>query len=376
VPVALFDENVTVVPAPRRPRSRGAQIGVWSLIVALVLLLVMSFLPTAYVVEQPGPVFDTLGTVTGTDGEEVPLIAVDGAQTYPTTGSLDLLTVQVVGNRQRTPTWFELAGAWLDPSRAILPIDAVFPAGQTTQQREQESAAMMTDSQEEATTAALTQLGYEVPRELTVQTVDDTSAAAGLLQPGDVVLTADGTPIPSVNQLRAIVAAGEGQPVVLGIERDGQSLDVAVTPRQATSNGATAWLLGVTLKIAYRYPIDVTIQLDNVGGPSAGMMFALGIIDTLTPDDLTGGHRIAGTGTISADGVVGPIGGIRQKLYGASGAGAEYFLAPDSNCDEVVGHVPDGIRVFSVQTLDDALVVLDAIRTGGDLDALPTCTAG
>ncbi|MBN9170726.1 MAG: ATP-dependent serine peptidase containing a PDZ domain protein, partial [Microbacterium sp.] len=122
-------------------------------------------------------------------------------------------------------------------------------------------------------------------------------------------------------------------------------------------------------------PIDVTIQLNNVGGPSAGMMFALGIMDTLTPGQLNGGKSIAGTGTITADGTVGPIGGIRQKLYGAKEAGASYFLAPDSNCDEVVGHVPSGLRVFAVKKLDDSLAVLDALRSGGDLDALPTCTA-
>jgi Lon-like protease len=104
-------------------------------------------------------------------------------------------------------------------------------------------------------------------------------------------------------------------------------------------------------------------------------MFALGIIDMLTPDALTGGAHIAGTGTIDAAGRVGPIGGIRQKLYGAREAGAEYFLAPQDNCNEVVGHVPDGIRVFAVAQLEDSLAVLDAIRTDGDLDALPTCEA-
>ena len=106
------------------------------------------------------------------------------------------------------------------------------------------------------------------------------------------------------------------------------------------------------------------------------MMFALGIIDTLTPGSLNGGEKVAGTGTISADGTVGPIGGIRQKLWGAKDAGADWFLAPESNCDEVVGHVPDGLRVFAVEDLDDSLAVLDAIRDGGDLDALPTCDAG
>ncbi|MEN2740021.1 S16 family serine protease [Microbacterium sp. X-17] len=372
--MTLFDEDVAVVPAPRPPVSRRTRIGLWSLTIALVSLLVMSFLPTAYVIEQPGPVYDTLGTVTNNAGDQVPLIEVNGAPTYPTTGSLDLLTVQVVGNRERTPSWFELAGAWLDPSRAIVPIDAIFPAGQSSEQRQQESTAMMVDSQEEAKAAALSQLGYQIPQSLAVQSVSSTGAAAGILQAGDDILAANGTPVSTADQLRAAIAAGQGAPLDLTITRGGQTQHVTITPTAATQpDGTTTWLVGITLGIDYKFPIDVTIQLDNVGGPSAGMMFALGIIDTLTPGELTGGHRIAGTGTITADGTVGPIGGIRQKLYGAKGAGAEYFLAPASNCNEVTGHVPSGLRVFSVSTLADSLTALDAIRTGGNLDALPTC---
>jgi PDZ domain-containing protein len=105
------------------------------------------------------------------------------------------------------------------------------------------------------------------------------------------------------------------------------------------------------------------------------MMFALGIIDKLSDGQLNGGQKVAGTGTISADGTVGPIGGIRQKLFGARDAGADWFLAPASNCDEVTGHVPDGIRVFAVSTLDDSLTALKAISSGTGLDALPTCDA-
>src|SRR5690606_12624406 len=125
----------------------------------------------------------------------------------------------------------------------------------------------------------------------------------------------------------------------------------------------------------YTFPVDVAIQLDNVGGPSAGMMFALGIIDQLTPGYLGGGEQIAGTGTIDSEGVVGAIGGIRQKLYGARDAGAEYFLAPASNCDMVTGHVPDGLHVVAVQTLAEALAALDVIAVGGDIQGLASCSS-
>ena len=387
--MALFDENVTLVPAGRasasrfsrakppgtRPRSRATTAGVIALAVALVVLLVITFLPTSYVIQRPGPVYNTLGSAASADGTQVPLISVEGAESYPTEGALDLLTVQVVGNRERTPSWFELAVAWFDPSRAVLPIDSVFPQDQTTEQRNEESAAMMVDSQKEATAAALTELGYDVQTRLTVYAFVEGSAAEGTLEEGDVILSAEGKPVTDADGLRAIVNENDGAPVDVTIQRGGEVQDVSITPAAAEVDGKTTWLLGITLVNDFEFPIDVTIQLNNVGGPSAGMMFALGIIDTLTPGELNGGQNVAGTGTIASDGIVGPIGGIRQKLYGAKDAGATWFLAPESNCDEVVGHVPDGLQVFSVATLADSLAVLDAIAEGGDLATLPACTA-
>ncbi|WP_347975921.1 S16 family serine protease [Microbacterium sp. ProA8] len=375
--MALFDENTTIEPAPRPRMSRRTLAGVWALAVAMIVLLIITFLPTSYVIQQPGPVYNTLGSAENADGEEVPLISVEGAQTYPTEGSLDLLTVQVQGNRERTPSWFELAMAWFDPSKAVLPIEAIFPAGQTTDDRNAESAQMMVNSQNEATAAALTELDYDVGATLAVHSVLDDAAAAGVLQEGDLILEANGEAVADVSALRSVINEGEGDPVELLIVRDGEQQTVEVTPKEETGeDGETVWLMGVNLTTDYEFPIDVTIQLNNVGGPSAGMMFALGIIDTLTPDELNGGEQVAGTGTITADGEVGPIGGIRQKMWGAVDAGAEWFLAPEANCDEVVGHIPGDLRVFSVEDLDDALAVLDGVREGGDLDALPTCTAG
>ncbi|MFV0319372.1 MAG: PDZ domain-containing protein [Microbacterium sp.] len=372
--MALFDESVQVVPAPRRRMSRSTAVGIWALVIALIVLLVMTFLPTSFVIQRPGPVYNTLGATTAADGSEVPLIAVEGAQTYPTEGALDLLTVETVGNRQRTPSWFELVAAWFDQTRAVLPLDLVFPEGLTTDERNDTNAALMLDSQKEATAAALLELGYEVPGFLVVYGVIDDGASAGILEPGDEIVEAGGRPITDIAQLRSVIQRLDGEPVPLTVERDGIEREVEITPNEvADADGEQSWLIGVTLITDYDFPIDVTIQLNNVGGSSAGMMFALGIIDTLTPGQLNGGQNVAGTGTITADGTVGPIGGIRQKMFGALDAGATAFLAPQSNCDEVVGHVPDGLRVFSVGELDDALAVLDAIADDGALDDLPTC---
>lgn len=334
----------------------------------------MSFLPTGYVLEQPGPVFNTLGEVKNADDEDAPLIAVDDAETYDTSGSLSLTTVQVVGNREHPLSWTELALAWFRPSQAILPIDSVFPEGETSEQRDQANAVMMEDSQSKASAAALIALGYDVPADISVVALVDDSPAEGILSEGDRILAAEGETITDVTQLRDIIGAQNGDPVSLTIERDGETSDVEVTPQKATLDGEDSWAIGVSLMSGYDLPVDISIQLNNVGGPSAGMMFALGIIDTLTPGEMTGGAAIAGTGTIEADGTVGPIGGIRQKLYGARDAGNDYFLAPASNCDEVVGHVPDGLQVISTSTLEESIAAVEAIAQG-EAENLPTCAA-
>ena len=373
--MSLFVDD-TPAPAPRRRLSGRASVGVWALAVALVALLVLTFLPTAYVIQRQGPVVNTLGSAENAEGEDVPLISISGAETYPADGSLDLTTVQVIGNREQTPSWFELAMAWFDPAKAVLPIEQIYPEGTTTEQRNEESAALMVDSQKEATAAALTELGYDVRPHVSVYGFSRDSAAAGILQEDDRIVSADGTAIETTQQLRDVINAGEGDPVTLVVRRAGEDVTETVTPTRTEDDGKTVWLIGVTTSHDYDFPIDVTIQLDRIGGPSAGQMFALGIIDTLTPGELTGGEHIAGTGTIDAAGAIGPIGGIRQKLYGAEDAGADYFFAPEENCDEVVGHIPGDLRVVSVATLEDSLDALEAIRSGEGVDELPRCTAG
>jgi len=371
--VTLFEGSE---PIRSRGLPRRTLAGLWAMVIAVVALVVLTFLPTAYVIQRPGPVYDTIGTAESADGAEMPLIEVSGAETYQTDGTLDLTTVQVVGNRERTPSWFELALAWLDPSRAVVPIDAVFPEGVTSEQREEQNAVMMVDSQAEATAAALSQLGYDVGASVEVADIAGEDApAAGVLEPGDRILTADGRSVADAAALRAIIQEGKGAPVAIVYERDGERATARITPEEVSAEGETSWLIGVTLTTDFDFPFDVKIQLDNVGGPSAGMMFALGIVDVLTPGPLNGGEEVAGTGTITADGTVGPIGGIRQKLYGARDAGADWFLAPAGNCNEVVGHVPDGLEVFAVETLDDALGALDGIASG-DTAELPTCDVG
>ena len=367
-------------PEDARPRaSRRVRTGWTVLLIALVLGLVMSFLPAPYVIEQPGPVYNTLGSQER-DGEDVPLITIDGAETYPTDGTLDMLTVSVRGTRESRPSWAEVFSSWFDSSKAVLPVDAIYPPSVTTEQRNEQNAALMVNSQQEAVAAALTEQGIDFETDVTVAAVDPDGPSAGVLEAGDAILSVNGADATDLDALRAALAEnGTDAPATIVVRHAadpdtgaaGAEETVQITPIISEQTDAPA--IGISVSYGYVFPFDVDIQLDNVGGPSAGMMFALGIIDKLTPGELNGGQNVAGTGTIDAAGEVGPIGGIRQKLVGARDAGASYFLAPSTNCDEVVGHVPDGLTVFAVSTLADSMAALEAVADGGDTSALPSC---
>jgi len=366
--VALFTDTA---PDPE-PARRSSWLG-WSILgFALVGVTVVALIPAPYVIEQPGPVYDTLGDVT-IGGKETPMIQIPDERTYPADGSLDLLTVSIVGNRENLPNWLEIAAAYFDPSKAVVPVDAIYPEGESLEDSNEQGQVDMANSQKEAIAAALTDLGYEFSSTLTVAETSPDAPADGVLEPGDVIVSVNGSTFADVTGLRAAIAEnGIDTPAEIAITRDGEPMTFEITPVLSEEDGTTP-IVGIVVGGDYEFPFDVQIQLENVGGPSAGMMFALGIIDKLTPGDLTGGEVVAGTGTISATGAVGEIGGIRQKLYGARNNGAEWFLAPESNCGDVTGHIPDGLTVFAVETLDDALAALDAISSDGDTSELATC---
>ncbi|MCU1544819.1 MAG: hypothetical protein JWM50_2684 [Microbacteriaceae bacterium] len=360
-------------PIDRPRRSRASSIG-WSLIVlAMLATIVVALVPSPYVIEQPGPVFDTLGEVE-VGGESVPLIDIGDAETFPTSGSLNMLTVSISGNRENRLNWFQVATAWFDSSKAVVPLDSVYPAGVTVEQSNEQSRVEMQNSQQEAVAAALTELDYDFTTSLEVANISKGLPAEGELEVGDTILSVNGQTFTDVTGLKSAIAAnGIDQPAAVVVVRDGVEQTLDITPVMSGGGQASVPVLGITVSGDFDFPLDVTIQLEKVGGPSAGQMFALGIIDKLTPGELTGGKEIAGTGTITGDGTVGPIGGIRQKMYGAERAGAEYFLAPAGNCDEVVDHIPDGLTVFAVAKLSDSLAALEAVADGTSTASLPRC---
>ncbi len=359
-------------PAP--PVTRRTVTLTASVLLTGVLAALAFSMPTAYAVRTPGPTEDTLGVQDRGEGEsaqEIPLVEISGAETYDPSGELRLTTVSVYGGPGGDVLAGDVLWGWFARERSVQPVEAIFPEPVTPEEQEQVGAAEMASSQENATVAALTELGHEVPATLTIVGAAPGSGAEGAVREGDIVRSLDGDPVTThQGLLAALDAVTPGDDVVLGVLRDGEPVDVRITTRGGENDRA---VLGIYLDPEYDYPVDVTIQLENIGGPSAGMMFALAIIDKLTAADELGGEVVAGTGTMDVEGNVGPIGGIEQKMYGAVRDGAGWFLAPSGNCDEVVGDVPAGLRVIAVSTLAEARDAIEAVGAG-EGESLPTCS--
>lgn len=332
----------------------------------IVISALMGLIQVPFAVLKPGPITNTLGN--GPGGK--PLISVAGKETYPTTGALSFTTVSVTGGPNHRVTAWDWVTGHFDKTNSIVPEELVFPKGVTSTQVDQQSAAEMADSQGEAVAVALRGLGLTVPEVVTVRELAKDSPAKGILRGGDVLVSIGGTAVTTPDGVRAAVRALKpGDEAVFTVRRGGK--EQVLTVKTAASKGRT--VVGVFLQAAFDFPVKVNIDAGEVGGPSAGMMFALAVYDKLTPGALTGGATIAGTGTIDSGGAVGPIGGIQQKLAGAKRGKATWFLAPAENCDEVVGHVPDGLRVVKVSTFIQARDAIEAIAAR-QTTSLPSCS--
>ncbi|WP_432485571.1 YlbL family protein [Kineococcus esterisolvens] len=363
---------------PQRPSSSRAALLAASSFCAVALVALVGVLDVPYVSLSPGPVRDVLaepavdGGQAGDEGagEEV-LVEVSGAPTYPTEGRLDLTTVSLRGGPGLEQSLWEVLLAWRDPQVSVVPRELYYSPLTSREEADALSAAEMAGSQEAAVVAALTELGIEVSATTTrrVQEVTPAAPASDVLRPGDVITSVDGVEVAGFDELKAAVEAlPGGAEVRLGLSRGGE--DIEVTTRTYAPEGRT--LLGIVPDVEYDSPVDVDIAIDDIGGPSAGTVFALAVVDLLTPGALTGGEHVAGTGAIAADGTVLPIGGLRQKVIGARRAGATWFLAPARECGEVAGTTPPGITVVGVTTLHDAREAVEAIG-GGRGDEVATC---
>jgi PDZ domain-containing protein len=337
-----------------------------TLIVALVPIVVFGVLlavvTVPFVSLGPGPTFDTLGEV---DGK--PVVEIEGTQTHPTTGHLNMTTV----SQRDDLALGEALTLWLSGQEQLIPRDLVYPPGKSRDDVDKANNADFKNSEDSAAYAALGFLKYPVA--VTVATVTDPGPSAGKLKPGDAIDAVNGTPVASVEQFTGFLKSTKpGQVVTIDYRRKNDAAGPIGTAQitLGTNKDRDYGFMGVAVLDAPWAPFVVDFNLANVGGPSAGLMFSLAVVDKLTTGDLAGPMFIAGTGTISVDGKVGQIGGITHKMAAAHSAGATVFLVPAKNCYEATSDNPSGLRLVKVETLGQTVDALHAIRSGGQT---PSC---
>jgi PDZ domain-containing protein len=281
----------------------------------------------------------------------------------------------------------EAVYGWLAHDNKVVPRETLYPDGKTEEQSTQENAEEFSQSQESAKVAALKELDVPVRSWVIVSTVVKASPAEGKLHAGDVIKAVDGTAVKEPADVAKLVTKRKpGQDVRFTIvpakeqaaaEKEKRTptktQDITITTTTSDDTGEKRAIVGISAGTDHTFPFTVDIKLADVGGPSAGLMFALGIYDKLTPGNLTGGKFVAGTGTIDDAGKVGPIGGIEMKTVGARAKGAQYFLTPADNCAAAAKGTPEGLTLIKVDTIQDALGALKDLRSGDTAD-LPKCT--
>ena len=346
----------------------------------LVLLGIAFWLPVPFVKLSPGPTFNVIGQ---DDGQDV--IRISGTETFPVSGSLDMTTVYERGGPRGGLTFVEAIASWLDPADAVVPRELLFPDDITGEEVRTRQALLFDTSESNAVAAAMRYLDRPVTTQIVASAVYEDTPADGVLLPKDEIISIDGV---EVTQADEVVQAVRGNPAgttfEIVVRRDGVEVDGVMTDdveqtveltSQPNPDDPDVPYIGIGVSEYYSADFPIEFTLEDIGGPSAGLLFATGIVDKLTPEDLVAGNHVAGTGTIEPDGTVGPIGGIRQKLAGARDAGATLFLMPADHCTEAAGHVPDGLTVAPVSTLAEAVEAIRAYTSGGTVPSCPVDAA-
>lgn len=352
-----------VPPPPKKSMPWWAWAGTGVVLVLSLIVLAGFVIRVDYFTIAPG---EAVGL------EE--LVTIEGAKTFPDDrGDIRLLFVR---ERNHVNFWRYLQ-ARLDKDIDLYPEEQLNPQNRTPTQLNNQAAQQMADAKNDAIKVALEAAGYTVVQApgLTVSDVEPGFPAEKLVELGDVILSADGTKIDGNEDLGKIVGKHkEGETVRLEVERDGERITLDVPLKFSEQLGRL--LMGVTVSPRYTFPLTVSIDTAGIGGPSAGLAMSLAILDDLTPGDLTGGNRVAVTGTIGPDGAVGPIGGLDQKAVAARAADASIFLVPACNpevepqalleCKNQIAHATEragkNVLVIPVSSLDEAL---DALRENG-----------
>jgi PDZ domain-containing protein len=322
------------------------------------LVLVVCFgLPSSLLLTNNG--MEAPGLALSTD----PMIEVPASHRYPQAGSFILTTV--------IPQAPITAGEWLvgqlTPAVKIVPPATIVPDSLTPQEVAQQGFQMLDESESTAIVVGLQQAGFNaamVGKGVRILSIEANSRAQGLLQPGDVIVALNGKPIHTTNDLIDQLQGQKSNAIVqLQVDRLQQKMDLKV-PLMPPSASGDPPRIGIAIAsagsdVSLPFPVEINPQ-KIVGGPSAGLMFALSVYNAVTPDDLTGGRKIAGTGTINLDGSVGPIGGVEQKVVAAELAGATYFLSPPENY-AAARSVARHIQVVEVASITQAIKFLRSL---------------
>jgi PDZ domain-containing protein len=330
-----------------------------TLLVAMVPILafgvLLSLVTVPYVSLGPGPTFDTLGEV---DGKQV--VDIAGGDVHKTSGHLNMTTV----SQRDDLTLGQALTLWMSGREQLVPRDLVYPPDKSKDEIDQANNTDFKRSEDSAEYAALGYLKY--PSAVTVATVNDPGPSVGKLQRGDAIDAVNGKPVATIEQFTALLKATKpGDNVVLDYRRKNSPAGVATVTLGSNADRDYGYL-GVAVLDAPWAPFSIDFNLANIGGPSAGLMFSLAVVDKLTTGDLNDGKFVAGTGTIDSDGKVGSIGGITHKMLSAREAGATVFLVPADNCDEAKTAHEDGLQLVKVDTLGHAIDALHALSAGGE----------
>lgn len=351
--------------ASANARTRRWSTVVWGAIpvAALTIMLSIDHIPgtdisltVPYAAEGPGPMFNTLGQVEGHD-----VIEIEGTETDPVDGNLNMTTVSVRTNM----TLAQAVGRWITTDDSIVPVDQILPPDLDEEEMREYNQAEFAASEGNATVAAMRYLGE--PTRVVVHDLLEDSASADVLKPGDVITSIDGTEVTEPSEVQDLVRArSPNDELTVGVLRDDAPQDARVRLGENPHEKGTP-MMGILMTSEPAGEVTVNYNLNDVGGPSAGMIFSLAVIDKLSPGQLNHGKFVAGTGTIAESGEVGPIGGITHKLTGARDKGVELFLAPEGNCDAVRTVDTGEMTVASVSNLEEAISAMDDYAAGREV---------
>lgn len=337
--------------------------------IVVLLAIALLLIPVPFIKIAPGPLFNTVGIEMDKE-----VISIIGVKTYESKGELNFTTVSETGGPFGRLVLVDAITSWIDPTEAVVPTRDLYPEIVDPEVIKKENEQAFSGSQTDAIAAALTYLKIPIDIRVVVESVVVNSPSDGIIEPGDIVLSVDKKEVKlSSDVVKYVQTHKPNEEIQLTISRDKNIKEVTVIGTNLKTDSSKA-SIGIAIGPGINPPYDFNFGVAEVGGPSAGLMLTLGIIDELTENDLTGGKIIAGTGTINYLGEVGPIGGIRQKLEGAKDNGAELFLAPIDNCDEVSGENYKSMPVVAVASISEAVRAIETFTKSGTIQGLKTCS--